>query len=313
MASPKLELNLVQVAAGTLAAVSAAFALSKLGIGGTLTGAAVASVVAGIGSSIYTHSLTRAKDKLKEVSGLAVTELAEQHPESFPTDDDGPHTEQRDPADPATTAGATPGGSAGSGATPGGSGATPGGSSAAPDSSAGSTAPLNGVARLSGSGAAPSTRPSDGPETRVIRPAAVGMARVPTGTLYAPAPPKKPALPTWVSVTIAIVATFLLALGTIEVVERFVLGESMSSLFNKDQHRGSTLFGGGARQDPPAAPSPTPSESPHERESPAPSESPSPTPSTGSPSPPSPSPSASPSPSSPSPTPTPSGGTARTP
>ncbi|MGY0230488.1 hypothetical protein [Longispora urticae] len=286
MASPKLELNLVQVAAGTLAAVSAAFALSKLGIGGTLTGAAVASVVAGIGSSLYTHSLTKAKDKLKEVSGLAVTELAEQHPESFPTDDDGPHTEQRDPADPDRT-------------------------STAPTGPTSDGPTLTGFAPA-GSGVPSAARPGDGPETRVIRPAAVGMARVPTGTLYAPAPAKKPALPTWVSVTIAIVATFLLALGTIEVVERFVLGESMSSLFNKDQHRGSTLFGGGDRGDPGPVPTPTPSESPHERESPSPSESPSATPSTGSPSPSPPSPSASPSPS-PSATPSPSGSAPRTP
>ncbi|GIG58318.1 hypothetical protein Lfu02_26900 [Longispora fulva] len=256
MASPKLELNLVQVVAGTLAAVSAAFALSKLGIGGTLTGAAVASVVAGIGSSLYQHSIHRAKEQLKRV--IPVTELAEQHPESFPTDDDGPHT----------------------GALPGAPGLRPDGS----------------VPVIGG-------RPEDGPETRVIRPAAVGMARVPTGTLYAPAPAKRRTIPTWASVTIAVVSTFLLALGTIEVVERLVLGESMASVFNKSDHRGSTLFGGTNRQDPAPAPSPTPSESPHDREPPP--ESPGPSPSTPSPTP-STSPSGSPSPSA-TPTPTPSG------
>ncbi|WP_412540446.1 hypothetical protein R8Z50_32280 [Longispora sp. K20-0274] len=229
--------------------MSAAFALSKLGIGGTLTGAAVASVVAGIGSSLYQHSIHRAKEQLKRV--IPVTELAEQHPESFPTDEDGPHT-----------------------------------------------SPLE-----AGPGDRPFARPGDGPETRVIRPAAVGMARVPTGTLYVPAPAKRRTLPTWASVAIAVVATFLLALGAIEAVERFVLGESMASVFDKSDHRGSTLFGGSNRQDPAPAPSPTPSESPHERESPT--ESPSPGPSTPSPTP-STSPSGSPSPSA-TPTPTPSG------
>jgi hypothetical protein len=56
---PKLNLNVTQVAGGAMAAVTAAVVASRFGIGGTLIGAALASVVSSAGSTLYAHMLRR--------------------------------------------------------------------------------------------------------------------------------------------------------------------------------------------------------------------------------------------------------------
>jgi hypothetical protein len=60
--------QLTKLTAGTLAAVSAAAIGSFLGVAGTLVGAAVASVVASLGTEIYQRSLTRGTEKLQTLA-----------------------------------------------------------------------------------------------------------------------------------------------------------------------------------------------------------------------------------------------------
>ena len=50
-------LSVTQIVASTAAAVTAALIGSRLGVAGTLTGAALASVVSGVGAAVYGHSL----------------------------------------------------------------------------------------------------------------------------------------------------------------------------------------------------------------------------------------------------------------
>jgi hypothetical protein len=63
----RLELSAAQVAASSLAAVSAAVLCSYFGVAGTVIGTAVASVVATIGSSLYSYSLRRTRNRLQRL------------------------------------------------------------------------------------------------------------------------------------------------------------------------------------------------------------------------------------------------------
>jgi hypothetical protein len=63
----KLDLSVVQVAAGALAAVSSAVAASYFSVAGTLLGAALGSVVGTIGTAVYKASLARTNAKLREI------------------------------------------------------------------------------------------------------------------------------------------------------------------------------------------------------------------------------------------------------
>ncbi len=60
----QLGLTAPHVAGGALASVTAALAASRLGVGGTLIGAAVGSVVSTIGGALYAHSLDRAGQRV---------------------------------------------------------------------------------------------------------------------------------------------------------------------------------------------------------------------------------------------------------
>ncbi|MCW2569754.1 MAG: hypothetical protein JWN54_3851, partial [Mycobacterium sp.] len=62
-----LDLSLVQVAAGALAAVSSAVAASFFGVAGTLLGAALGSIVGTVGTAVYKASLARTNEKLREI------------------------------------------------------------------------------------------------------------------------------------------------------------------------------------------------------------------------------------------------------
>ena len=68
----KLEVTGVQVAASTLASVSAAAVASLFGVHGTVVGAGVASVVATVGAAVYQRGLDRTSARLHEAP---VTEL----------------------------------------------------------------------------------------------------------------------------------------------------------------------------------------------------------------------------------------------
>lgn len=58
-AAPRLGISAAQVTGSALAAISAAFLASRLGVAGTLVGAAVVSVIGTVGSAWYTYSLQR--------------------------------------------------------------------------------------------------------------------------------------------------------------------------------------------------------------------------------------------------------------
>ena len=64
-AKKAVQLSVVQVLAGALASVSAAVVASTFGLAGTLIGAAVTSVVATTAGALYTHSLERARARIR--------------------------------------------------------------------------------------------------------------------------------------------------------------------------------------------------------------------------------------------------------
>jgi hypothetical protein len=63
----RLELSAAQVAASSLAAVSAAVLCSYFGVAGTVIGTAAASIVATVGSSLYSYSLRRTRNRLRRL------------------------------------------------------------------------------------------------------------------------------------------------------------------------------------------------------------------------------------------------------
>jgi hypothetical protein len=65
----KLELSASQVVGGALAAMTAAALGSTLGVAGTIIGAALASVVAGVAGALYTASLRTGRERVMTVFG----------------------------------------------------------------------------------------------------------------------------------------------------------------------------------------------------------------------------------------------------
>lgn len=64
----KIDLNLTQVTAGALAAVTTALFTSQLGAAGTLIGAGGASIVTTVGTSVYQASLERSRRRVRELA-----------------------------------------------------------------------------------------------------------------------------------------------------------------------------------------------------------------------------------------------------
>ncbi|QNN53454.1 hypothetical protein [Nocardioides mesophilus] len=60
----RIDINWVQASAGALAAVSSAVLLSTIGVAGTIIGAALGSVAATVGSSVYSHYLRVSRDRV---------------------------------------------------------------------------------------------------------------------------------------------------------------------------------------------------------------------------------------------------------
>ena len=71
--APRLELSLPKIVAGALAAASAAVASSWLGVAGTVFGAVVVSVVATVGTALYSHSLERSRYAIQETIPVLAT------------------------------------------------------------------------------------------------------------------------------------------------------------------------------------------------------------------------------------------------
>ena len=64
----KIDLNLAQVAAAALAAVTTAVLGSELGAAGTLIGAAGASVITTVGTAVYRASLERSRERVRSLA-----------------------------------------------------------------------------------------------------------------------------------------------------------------------------------------------------------------------------------------------------
>ncbi len=61
----RFDLSITQIVASVLASVSAATAASKLGVAGTIVGAAVVSAIATTASAVYGHSLRETNARLR--------------------------------------------------------------------------------------------------------------------------------------------------------------------------------------------------------------------------------------------------------
>ncbi|WP_406298842.1 hypothetical protein OG948_26440 [Embleya sp. NBC_00888] len=68
----RIDVNAVQVVGSALAAISSAFLLSTLGVAGTVIGAALASVVATVGSALYAHLFRRTGEQLRDVRATLI-------------------------------------------------------------------------------------------------------------------------------------------------------------------------------------------------------------------------------------------------
>jgi hypothetical protein len=99
---PRIELNLGRLAAGALAAVTAAALCSRLGVAGTLVGTGVISLVSGAASVIYQRSLERTRTVVSTTrqkitdNGLSMTRVlrVDHSPADDPTGTADQPTEQ---------------------------------------------------------------------------------------------------------------------------------------------------------------------------------------------------------------------------
>ena len=85
VARPRLELSLTQILGSTAAAVTAAFLGSRLGVAGTLIGAALASVISVVGGAIYTTSIKATRHRVAQAIGAVRAQDEEGGPESVAT------------------------------------------------------------------------------------------------------------------------------------------------------------------------------------------------------------------------------------
>ncbi|MGH4019800.1 MAG: hypothetical protein ACRDT0_11300 [Pseudonocardiaceae bacterium] len=88
----KTDLSVTQVSASALAAITAAVLGSQIGVFGTIGGAAAASVITTVGTSIYKHSLERSRERVRR---LAVR--TKQFPAQRAADDTPPTHRHGDP------------------------------------------------------------------------------------------------------------------------------------------------------------------------------------------------------------------------
>ena len=242
----KLELSGVQVAASALAAVSSAVAASYLGVGGTVLGAGVGSVIATISTALYQHSLHRTNATTEEGC-------------------------------PGTQRGRAPDGesSAGSGRANGHARARPGpGSPASPT--------VSRRRHRSSTRTADSPRPAmaASPRRRTPKRQLAGT----DGTQAVESQGRRQ--PRWGRLALAAAVVFGVALGSIAVVEAFVGGSVSSVVRGEDPHGSTLGGladrddKGESKPDTPTSPTPTPTDLPNPTTSPTPDpEQPEPSPS----------------------------------
>jgi hypothetical protein len=105
----KIDLSATQILGGALAAMTAAALGSRIGVAGTIVGAALASIVAGVAGALYTASLRHTKEKVKTVfngriAGTQVPtsvdvvpdwDMTEAHPAPMPAAPSSPSTRRK--------------------------------------------------------------------------------------------------------------------------------------------------------------------------------------------------------------------------
>lgn len=74
------DLSVLQVFAGALAAMTAAWLASKLGVAGTIIGAAVGSMVASISTALYMNTLSKGRTLLVTESGTVIQQTVTDEP-----------------------------------------------------------------------------------------------------------------------------------------------------------------------------------------------------------------------------------------
>lgn len=261
--------DVLQMAAGALAATTAAVIGSRLGVNGTIIGAAVGSIVGTVGSATYAHYLSRTATRVRTV----VVRTPGTRP-SRPTDvttalDVVPGDDRSRPDYGETTASGDP---------PRADAAAQG--SPTPEevyrAEPGEAAPARAAG---GDGTGPPSRPESATPDASSRRGA------------------------WRWVVLAVAATFVVSLAALTVFE-LLAGRSVSSLTGGDPDRGSTTIGEVLRPAPATLPSETPL--PRPTDTATVTSTPSPTTTTTTTTSPSPTPtSPSPTPSTPTPSPTP--------
>ena len=85
VARPRLELSLTQILGSTAAAVTAAFLGSRLGVAGTLIGAALASFISVVGGAVYTTSIKATRHRVAQALVAVRGQDDDGRPECAPT------------------------------------------------------------------------------------------------------------------------------------------------------------------------------------------------------------------------------------
>jgi hypothetical protein len=229
---PRFELNTVQLAASVLAAVTGAVLTSYLGVGGTIIGTAVGSLVSTSGFAIYKHYLGRTKERINHVAPVIVEHARVWTPTSgyLPVGHTGHtgHTGQAGRAARATQAG-HPGNGAGR---PSANGSTAG--YGRPEDQ--QTEPLrvwdfaHPAAERPGGEPAPPTQPAG-------RPALNGAGgKPPAGRLLR-------GRPRWLQVAVTSAAVFVLVIAVITVFE-LATGKPLAATVQGQKGSGLSLGGG---------------------------------------------------------------------
>lgn len=108
-ARPRIEISFTQLFAGALAAMTAAVIGGTLGVAGTVIGAAVGSLVAGVAGSLYTVSLNRGRKGLQTLARVPAAPLTRTWATAVGRGGDRSRDGRADAAAPAV---GTPGGTA---------------------------------------------------------------------------------------------------------------------------------------------------------------------------------------------------------
>jgi hypothetical protein len=78
----RLQVSFTQVVATALAAITATIVASFFGVAGTVIGAAISSVMSVVGTAVYSHSLRKTRERMREVVPVAVRRVP--RPRNFP-------------------------------------------------------------------------------------------------------------------------------------------------------------------------------------------------------------------------------------